>query len=42
MSRKDSLIQIENANVQKLTEALENILVRTVRLLDFINFVLFY
>ena len=28
MSRKDSLIQIETANVHKLTEALENLLVR--------------
>ena len=28
MSRKDSLIQVETANVQKLTEALGNLLVR--------------
>lgn len=28
MSRKDSLIQIETANVHKLTDALENLLVR--------------
>ena len=28
MSRKDSLIQIETANVHKLTEAMENLLVR--------------
>lgn len=27
MSRKDSLIQIETANVKKLTEAMENLLV---------------
>lgn len=29
MSRKDSLIQIETANVQKLTDALGNLVVRT-------------
>ena len=28
MSRKDSLIQIETVNIQKLTEALKNLLVR--------------
>lgn len=30
MSRKDSLIQVETANVQKLTETLANLLVRKI------------
>ncbi len=35
MSRKDSLIQIETANVQKLTDALGNLLVRNLDLIFF-------
>jgi len=43
MSRKDSLIQIETANVQKLTDALGNLLVRNLffRLNGFFNRFLF-
>jgi hypothetical protein len=40
MSRKDSLIQIETANVQKLTDTLGNLLVRNSFLFDGIVFCL--
>ncbi len=37
MSRKDSLIQIETANVQKLTDALGNLLVKNLDLIFFLK-----